>query len=499
MTPQSASVNCLELSAGRFDKANGSNATALANVFSSIAGGQPKKLVIHFHGGLVSRDSALKAAQRLAPIYKNAGAESLFVVWETSASEIVQQNVARILSEPIFQSILTRVTEFVKGKLDKAIGPSGGKGIADFPSMFASEVDEELEKGKAGQAMFTDVNLADLRPEDAPAPDQALTDGEKQYIEREIDKDSEIRKRALAVTAEPEEGSKGIDAEETTLMDHEILEAIRPKTVVEDGTSKSILGTIILGKHVAVVVGAVIWRIATRRDHGIYLTIVEEIMREFYVRAAGRFLWTEMKAAVNSAFDNDPECGGTALIKEMKALWGGTKPCVTLVGHSAGGIYISRLLEELHKAMPTDFKVGVALIAPACTFTVFADTLASAGNRIANLRIFGMRDEVERQDHLVPGFFPGSLLYFVSGVLEDSRDEPLVGLQRYYSYAEKYLNITSVKTFALLGKQHAYAWSQVSGFDGANCDMIHHGGWTEAPATLASIQYLVQGDCGNAW
>jgi hypothetical protein len=498
--PQSASVNAIELSAGRFDTAHGSDAAALAKLFSNIQAAAPKKLVIHFHGGLVSRESALTGAEQLAPAYKNAGAESLFVVWETGALEIVQQNLSRIVNEPIFQSILTRATEFVKGKLDKAIGPAGSKGISDLPRTYGSEIDAELEKGKRGEHMFEDVDLADLKPEQAPDPDQALTDQEREYIEREIESDDDIKMHARAIAnARAEPGSKGAGGIETTLMDPEILAEIVPTPVLEGGeASKSILASYALGKHVVVVVGTVIWRFATRRDHGIYLTIVEEIMREFYVRAAGRFLWTEMKAAVDSAFEKDPQCGGTALVKELQDLWKTSKPCVTLVGHSAGSIYIARLLKEL-KVMDPDFKVNVALIAPACTFTVFADALANAGNRIANLRVFGMSDPVERQDHLVPGIFPASLLYFVAGVLEDSRDEPLLGMQRYYSYNSTFTNIANVMKFNLLVRQHAYAWSQVSGFDGANCDMIHHGGWAAAPATLGSIVHLIQGDCPNAW
>ena len=58
------------------------------------------------------------------------------------------------------------------------------------------------------------------------------------------------------------------------------------------------LSTIQLGKHIVFIVGGVIWRFVKRRDHGPYLTIVEEIMREFYVRAIGRFAWTGMKDSI---------------------------------------------------------------------------------------------------------------------------------------------------------------------------------------------------------
>ena len=113
-----------------------------------------------------------------------------------------------------------------------------------------------------------------------------------------------------------------------------------------------------------------------------------------------------------------------------------------------------------------------------------------------------MSDSVELQDHLVPAIFPASLLYFVSGVLEDDRDEPLVGMERYYAtqrYGTKFQGIACVKTFRGLDGTHSYAWSQVAGFDGGNCDMVTHGGWADAPATLASVLYLIRGGCSNEW
>jgi hypothetical protein len=249
-------------------------------------------------------------------------------------------------------------------------------------------------------------------------------------------------------------------------------------------------------------VGAVVWRYSAGRDHGLYLTIVEEIMRAFYVRAAGRFLWNEMKDAVGRAFLEGSEYGGRPFLQELQKYWSASKACITLVGHSAGSIYIARLLKELDTIMAPEFRVNVILIAPACTFDVLAEALDRAGKRVANLRIFGMSDEVELSDHLVKGVYPASLLYFVSGVLEDDRDQPLAGMQRYYAparYGAAFKTIAQVKAFQGLSGAHSYAWSQVTGFEGANCDMIHHGGWADAPRTLASVLHLIQRGCSDAW
>ena len=425
------------------------------------------------------------------------------MIWETSLKEIVGQNVELIVNEPIFQSILVRAVEFVKGKLDKT---AGAKGISELPRTLATEVQDELDKGQRGEPMFADLEVVNFTPEQAAAPKQALTQEEQQYIEDEINKDYDIRTHVGAILASNvEPGSRGVQGAkvETSLMDDEIVEAmVPPESAAEDEKSRSIMGTILLGKRVVTVVGAVIWRYANGRDHRIYLTIVEEIMRAFYVRAAVRFLWTEMKDAVGRAFEPGPECGGQALVEQISKLWKTEKPCITLVGHSAGAIYVGRLLKELDAAMPQDFQANVVLIAPACTFDYLADAFEKAGKRVANLRIFGMSDPVERDDHLVRAIYPASLLYFVSGVLEDDRDEPLAGMQRYYfanHYGANFKTVADVKAFPYLVRPHAFAWSHIAGFPGANCDMVKHGGWADAPATLESIRLLIQGGCSNAW
>jgi hypothetical protein len=498
-------MNYVQLSAGMFDKANGSNAETMTKIFSNIAAAKPERLVVYFHGGLVSRPAALASADRLSPLYASAGAESLFVVWETSVPEILNQNVRRIVDEPIFQSILVRATEFVKGKLEKSVGPGGGRFAGGLPRTLASEIESELDRGRQGAEMFEDLTREELPAAEAPTQDGALTDEEKQYIENQVNNDADLRMHVRNIIVRASEpGSKSVEAAvgESTLMDPEVLSEIAPgPSAAPDEASRSVIGTIMLGKRVVTVVGAVIWRYANNRDHGLYLTLMEEIMRAFYVRAAGRFLWQEMKAAVDSAFIPDADHVGQALVNEFARLWKDHKPRIILVGHSAGSIYIARLLKELNKAMQSDFKADIVLIAPACTFDVLAESLESAGNRVASLRIFGMSDVVERNDHLVPAIYPASLLYFVSGVLEDNRDEPIVGMQRFYSeryVGPKYHTIADLKSFSPLLRKHSYAWAKASGFDGANCDMITHGGWADGPETLASVLYLIKEGWSNA-
>jgi hypothetical protein len=321
--------NCIFLRAGQLDRENGTDPEGLDRMFADLAARRPERLVIHFHGGLVPREHALASAARLTREYREAGAESLFVIWETGVKEIISQNLPEIFREDIFQSIHRRVSQFVKGKLDKILGPSGAKGLG-LPLSFPEEIQAEIDKGLG---MFSGIPIENIPNEVAPDPGQALSDDEKAHIEREIGTDFDLRRQLAELTTsrmvigQARSRSAESAVKKTTLMDAEILADIAPVEPAQpgEGQAKSALGfglgIIALGKHIAVVVSSIIWRFAHRRDHGPYLTILEEIMREFYVRSVGRGLWVKMKEAVDKAFGFEPDCGGNALADCLRQLW----------------------------------------------------------------------------------------------------------------------------------------------------------------------------------
>jgi hypothetical protein len=281
-------------------------------------------------------------------------------------------------------------------------------------------------------------------------------------------------------------------------MSPDVLDEVAP---VEEGT-KGLISTVMLAKHVVVIVGNVISRLAKQRGHGVYLTIVEEVLREFYVRNAGKFLWDGMKKEVDEAFGFAADCGGTAFVSQLKNLWNqGVRPQITLVGHSAGSIYVSRLLKELDRELPADFKVNVIFLAPACTIAVFADAIKFAGKRIQGLRIFGMGDAIELKDAIVGVLYPASLLYFVSGVLEDQRDMPLLGMERYYRQPYEgagFEDLAYARAFDFMARKNALVWSDAAQGDGISCDMHSHGGWVDAAATRASVLSILKKGYGYA-
>jgi hypothetical protein len=484
---------------GRFDVAHGTSADRLRSLFDSIRDRPDTPLAVHFHGGLVDLQSGLATADTLAPLYTGIGATAIFFVWRSGWKEVLENNIPAIGRESLFRSLLTRITQFAKGKIDKAVatGESRSGGPIALPKEFV--VRAELDKAALGQQPFPDVKPHNLQPDDA------LTDEERAQFTERLSEDpvfealtQEISNGLEDPAAASAHGATG-RASTATLMSPDVLAELTPP---EQEGGRGVVSTALMIARAATILSTVIRRFSGRRDHGFYLTIVEEILRSFYVGNAGRFVWDAMKQDVVDAFGVQSDCGGTAFVDGLAALWrSGRRPPITLIGHSAGAIYVCRLLQEAQARNLADIKFNLVLVAPACDFSLMAKTVQTAGGCIANLRIFGMGDDRERVDAIVPGVYPASLLYFVSGVLEKSSDTPVVGMERYYRppYTDTaaFPEVEYVRRFAAFDKANSLVWSLAENGDGLNCDMKTHGGWTEAAATLASVLHVLQAGYGD--
>jgi hypothetical protein len=122
--------------------------------------------------------------------------------------------------------------------------------------------------------------------------------------------------------------------------------------------------------------------------------------------------------------------------------------------------------------------------------------LTAHGTRIDRVRSFGMSDELERLDQLVPVVYPRSLLYFVSGVLEAEADAPLVGMERFYATdgpfaADKLPDVETVRHH--LGADGRSVWSISDAAGGLASGSTSHGGFDDDPSTLKSVQQFVRG------
>jgi hypothetical protein len=494
--------HCIVLNDGKFDTEQGTTADDLSQIFKTIGESKDTSIVVHFHGGLIDKLAGIDGANILTPIYQKAGAYPIFFVWESGWSEILHQNLPAIFSENIFKRIRLRVTQFARGKVGKGAekGVPRSAGTILVPS--ESTIIDEISTPSDAHEPFANVD-----PHSLPEGD-ALTDAESDDFKKVLQDDLVLKKLAEEISASllpassPSATARGATSRGATktLMSPEALDEI---TVSKTGRPRGAISTVLLAARVAMVLGNVIQRFATRRDHGFYPTIVEEILRGFYIGNAGRKLWDEMKKDTIDAFGVAEGCGGTRFITELETLWkSGKRPRITLVGHSAGAIYACRLLQKIQaRGLPPDLHVNLILIAPACDFDLMSTTLQEVGSRIDGLRIFGLGDALERGDAIAGILYPSSLLYFVSGVLEDKSDHPLVGMERFYAApydnAEQFSKINFVRKYVHFQKAHVLVWALAKKGDGLNCDMTSHGGWAGTEATVASVSHILQKGYGD--
>lgn len=439
---------------GRFDGTQRSDLRACL----AAARSQERRLVVHFHGGLVSRQRGLATAARIGPIYEEVGGQPLSFVWQSGLGETLVNGLSDIGHSRLFKRLRLRVMQFVLGN---ASGSGSGEGVRGFAQGFPP----------------LDRLYAEL--DDSHAEPYA-------YLGQDVAEFDNTQQRLLATFLR---NDTVVQEESATLK----ASFARSADTVQE---RSAVATAALVGAVVAATKRVHTRLRSGRGHGLYPTVVEELLRALYVDKMGIGVWRQMKSDSDNAFGADEErCAGTALVREL-ALAADPDQVPLLVGHSTGAIWICRLLAHAGAQLPSGYTFDVALLAPACSFELFEQTLAKHRDRVRRLRLFCMHDEREINDTLVPGVYPRSLLYFVSGVLEDAADWPLLGMHRFHHDTSVYNDdafqaIAGVRT-ALADRGDSTVWSIATGRAGLESAATHHGDFDDDALTLKSVQHMLQ-------
>src|SRR5258708_3827597 len=117
------------------------------------------RLVIHFHGGLVSATEGMAIAKRLQADYSDAGGYPVFFVWESAWYETLANNINEILGEDVFKALLKLVIRKALEKL--GVDAAGERGLG--PSL--TQVEKELTLANRGQEPFVRVDPSRLTQE----------------------------------------------------------------------------------------------------------------------------------------------------------------------------------------------------------------------------------------------------------------------------------------------------------------------------------------------
>lgn len=496
----------------------------VARILDLAASNRPVNgLVIHFHGGLVARNYALaNIVPPLSRTYLNANAYPLFFVWESGLKEALVNNKAELLQDPTFRELVKKVTEWTLRKTSSMatvmVRGEGDKPVADL-NRFRQQYDEYFN----GDRAYPPVPDADRAVANAiPPVTRAVVVDETELalaIEQGIDPGpgfdpafSEAIGQAYNASVSPTEvASKGAATGTSkraarVLLDEAALEEMFPSPPGAVRT-RGVFTWAAVAKFVAKLVIAVIKRYRDGRDHGVYCTVVEEVLRGAFLDLLGSNIWNQMKNDTLDSFAPGEYCG-TAVVAKLKELQGsgnGFKK-LTLVGHSTGAIYICNFLDAAKAAGLTFNDVQIVFLAPAVTCSRFAKTIRDHGTQyLQNFRMFAMHDERESGDVLVPVLYTRSLLYFVSGLLEGipsgngwtgQPDMPLVGMERFFAAAhhQTFANESDVQTVLhfLTSAPSRTVWSQsLDAGPGLNSDSSKHGDFDNDPATLESVAQII--------
>lgn len=492
----------------------------VGRILNKAAAAQPKHgLVIHMHGGLNGREYVLSdIVPRMSNFYLSAETYPLFFVWRSGVTDSLILNKNELLADPAFRELVKKVSEWTLKK--EALGLFTFKGLAGgkindvhhFRREFDRFFDEEREAPPAGlDSVQADASQGKVK---SRVPDNGKLATE---IEAALDDDPAFQKAmieayntSMAASDVVTKGAGSTNKALKGLLNQRALDEMFPPDGMEgpsdsDLKSWAVLGWIGVARFVSKIVIAVIKRRRAGRDHGIYCTVVEEVLRCAYGGLFGATVWNQMKGDTYDSFGADPAHCGSSVIRAIKELEAQGKHFsqITLVGHSTGAIYICNFLDEA-KTQGISTPIRVCFLAPAITcerFAVAIDQHADAG--LKRFRMFAMNDELESADCLVKPLYTRSLLYFVSGLLEgrmgesgweDVVDMPIAGMQRFVENAH-FSDEASVKKVRTFFKQEAQrcVWSPITDAGvGLNCDARKHGDFDDNELTLDSLSDFIR-------
>ncbi len=485
---------------GELDDMTEADVHALADRVSGA-----ERIVLHFHGGLNSRADGEATAGRWLPIYEGAGAHSVFFVWESGFIDTIGHNLDEIARDEIFAKLLKWLLKYAVGKVRQ---DEGARAVDVIPVPPDREVNAELATRDAGREPYEQLSPADVSGD--------LTDDEAEAFRRGIEQDADLQgalEAALATRhpATTATGTRGlpvrISASGATLLDPAVLEEMEREVGQQEG-SRGLISAAFIAKKACQVLVSVLRRYRAHTDSGVYPTVLEELLRAFYLANAGGAIWNAMKKETADTFeDAAPPRGGRLFLDALaQKLSAGAMPEITLVGHSTGAVFIDNFLGELARGAaagdrnwPDGVKFQVVLLAPAATFRHMTDGWPAAAPRVRRLRMFTMYDTNEQADHLVGSLYPRSLLYFVCGVVERDRQQesviqPLVGLNRYYgdSFAE-WPDLTTLRDY--MGAEQRVVWSPTAPGSplGRRSQAVTHTGFNTDTEVAQSVAALVDG------
>lgn len=452
------------------------------DIFKRFEKDKVKNISIFFHGGLVNEKTGMDTANKMAKHITEIGHAPLCFVWETGLVETLKVSLSKIHERKIFNKLIKVLVKKLSEKLGFDLQDGRGMGVhlTDF------EIDQELSKDEPFKTYSIDTLKSSNRGD--------------VYLNEILDMDEE----SVIINLRRE-------IEYMIESDREFVELIKQSEFTETdskGTqSRGIISTAAFIKHVAYIVYRVIKRFVKKRDHNFYPTIIEEILRELYIADLGAWVWSSMKKKSNEMWNSNQDLVGLDRYAGRYLLDRLADYCVkfqnvnvNLIGHSAGSIAICHLL-QISSVEYEFLKFNkIVFMAPACRVELFKSSVVDKPDEFKGFRMFTMSNQFEVQDRLVPFFYTHSLLYLISGILEDegkSYDAHILGLERHILGEAPYhddKHIKDVNDFIYNGSNNRVAFSQSnhSALEGLRTMSITHGGFDDDKETISSMKFYLK-------
>lgn len=457
---------------------------------------QQQRVLLYFHGGLVGLKSGMEVAERIHRYTAGANVHPVTFVWETGLFNAIGENLSVIHKSKFFKKLLIKIIKIAGKELGVDIDNllAGSKGIGQ---MSDEEIARELQKDAPFEATSVDPTKksASLRLDDETQISDAYIDTVvKNEVEAGLSEEiaDDLELIHLAETEKP--------SEEALLMNPAYSGG-----VATEG-EKGIISLALLIKSAVRITLRVIKRHIRKRDHGFYPTVIEETLREIYINDLGAWVWGAMKDKAKRMWANDDFSGepekwhaGSYLLDRLNAYQDeiGSPLTIDLIGHSAGSIAICHLFDAVKERYSGLRFRNLVFMAPACRCELFNQSILQNQELYDHIRVFTMLDDYERKDQLASKLYPRSLLYFISGVLEDGEyDAPILGLQRHITDNAPYDKIPllqSISHYLEQERRMVYAVTDAAAAEGFRSGSIRHGDFdNDKEATLDSIIAIIK-------
>lgn len=445
-------------------------------MFQKFEAGNMKSITLYFHGGLVNEKAGIETAIKMGKHFNSINQQPICFVWETGLIETVSSNIAKISETKLFGKLIKILTKKLASKLGYDIADGRGVGVTLTNDQIEAELSKRIPFENYTQSTLESKGRGADATTNLPAKAEDLEGEFKFEIEADLELISILGESKITVPNQ------------------------------QGGQSRGIIDTALLIKSVAKIAFRVIKRFVIKRDHDFYPTIIEELLRELYIAELGAWVWNNMKI---KSSDMWKENRGTSGIHQFAGRYFFDKLVdyhkrypdikVNLVGHSAGSIAICNLLKMSAAVYPPLIFENIIFMAPACRIDLFRDEIVLHQNRFKNFRIFTMTDDCEKRDILVPYLYTHSLLYLISGILENEGndfDAYILGLERNISAVAPYDSIKEIAEankfiYEIEKNRVAFSITDESALEGLRTQSLSHGGFDEDEATISSIKFML--------